>query len=381
MSKIVKVGPEQLKKIINKLIIEEAAIQEGTSNFYNRNASKIYAVLPPDNGDDDDFSSDNDYIYENAIDNVVTTLSKVPGFYKYKNDEYEDDYNRNFEGIKRCEITKSKVFPKDGEISVTIICITRSGYYEGLNFDWDLKYTDGTGYDIDDVSSLKSATGRKWAESMANKLVKLVEMAYAEYTTKLSVSARFSNGETIYAKENIELHEAHTPWGMSDSEYKLLPGFTWFGTPSHGGLRVSAGVAVKKLSPQAIDIGMFSGGYYWYEEDVAYTAPFYELPELRSAADNIMGGKTDVAHLERALREYYPKYFEPSTGSATVKRTEEYKNLIPGDIVSIYDKEYKINRMVKNWFEIEKVETGGLYKMTKNLYIKSGKLISKRENN
>lgn len=377
MRKNIKVSEIGLKKIVRRLIAEEVAILEGTGNFYNKNASHIFALSSGNEGNDDDFDPDDWESYvQDVISNICDMLEKVGGFRKM--DEWEDDAPRSFQGRKFAAIKKYKTFPKDDEIEVCIECIVRSGYYDGCNFDWVVKYNNDP-VDEGESGYFNSASANKWAVGVVDKLVKLVEAAYKQYTERYTVAGRFSNGETIYNRVTESINEANTPWGQSDSEYKLLPGFIWYGTPSHGGLKVAAGVAVKKLSPQALNIGRYSSGAYWFEEDVAYCAPFYEIPELREAADKLMGGRTDVDHLKSNLEHYYPEYFDKKTTADTVTRANEFKTLSVDDEIEVYEKPYKVYSISPKRVLIQS-PTGNIYKLTKNLYIKDGKLIKKSGN-
>jgi hypothetical protein len=102
-----------------------------------------------------------------------------------------------------------------------------------------------------------------------------------------------------------------TPWGRADSAYILDTGVIWYGTPSHGGLKVTSSVARKMLSHAALKMGESWGGAYWYEEDIAYTIPFYEVPAWNAALTRKAGGKTPSQHeLEDTIKRYFPKYFE-----------------------------------------------------------------------
>lgn len=102
-----------------------------------------------------------------------------------------------------------------------------------------------------------------------------------------------------------------TPWGKADVAYILDNGVVWYGTPSHGGLKVSASVAKKVLSPAALKMGEIWGGSYWYEEDVACTIPFYEVPKWLDDFVRVAKSTSSTpAQMEATIRRYFPKYFE-----------------------------------------------------------------------
>ena len=102
-----------------------------------------------------------------------------------------------------------------------------------------------------------------------------------------------------------------TPWGQAQTEYKIVPGVSWFSTAGHGGMRVAPSVARKMLSPAAIKHGEVWGGAFWYEEDVAYSIPFLENPEWDHIAARKMGSRVGrPEEHERTIRQYFPRYFQ-----------------------------------------------------------------------
>lgn len=58
-----------------------------------------------------------------------------------------------------------------------------------------------------------------------------------------------------------------TPWGQSDHEVKIAPGVTFYGTPSHGGIKLDRARNAK------VPKGARSEGG-WYEEDVEANIPW-----------------------------------------------------------------------------------------------------------
>lgn len=134
----------------------------------------------------------------------------------------------------------------------------------------------------------------------------------------------------------------NTPWGKSDSKITIGRGVSWVGTPSHGGLAITAGRAVQMLSSKAITIAMRTRygtefvnlpktAYVFFEEDCDYAVAFYEHPEwYRSVeasiaveyADNGMPNESlshivkshqnDTvvkAEMEEIIRSWHPEYF------------------------------------------------------------------------
>jgi hypothetical protein len=102
-----------------------------------------------------------------------------------------------------------------------------------------------------------------------------------------------------------------TPWGAAQTVDEIARGVRWVSTPGHGGLGVASGVARKLLSPAARRIGELKGGYYWYEEDVAFIVPLFEVPEWSGALARATGGRSYTKdQLEKEIRQQLPEYFE-----------------------------------------------------------------------
>ena len=195
-----------------------------TGNFYNVNASKIFALL----------NNDDDYIIMDTINNLECDL--IENFNYYKTNEVFRRQNRNY--LSDEIATKSIDFFDDKNnkliCEVDIQAILVNGYYYGVNLDYDLYislYGDNylqinltslkeleDAYDVDfivdSVESYDIVDGEETFNNNKNKLlfdkfvnnVKRViqkeldtlEQIYRDYSDELEVFARFSNGETIY---------------------------------------------------------------------------------------------------------------------------------------------------------------------------------------
>ena len=95
----------------------------------------------------------------------------------------------------------------------------------------------------------------------------------------------------------------NTPWGTSQQVETIARGIHWVSTAGHGGLMVSAGIAEKILSQQAIRVAFpgKAGGYVCFEEDCRYAVAFLERPEWKR-------------HLDRmALAQWEHSVFEPDS--------------------------------------------------------------------
>ena len=137
----------------------------GAINFYNGNASRIYAfrmnkyVTQEDIDDNEledievgDFSEDlTRWSYEDSICNVLHEL-KSKGYAtkldKYYSESIENEIGRKTYYFEYCGL----------EISVTIYAQAYSGYYEGASFDWDAKC--GIRFRLSDYSIEYDLTGR-----------------------------------------------------------------------------------------------------------------------------------------------------------------------------------------------------------------------------
>lgn len=59
----------------------------------------------------------------------------------------------------------------------------------------------------------------------------------------------------------------HTPWGKSQYSKQYVRGIVFYGTPGHGGFRVSKTKQAKMPEALRLDNGKNCG---WYEEDCDY---------------------------------------------------------------------------------------------------------------
>jgi len=171
-----------------------------TSNFYNENASRIFAA-----------EIEEEWDYTDLIEGL-----------EYRLDELEESFCSGRAGnwiennSKVLDYSLNKSFDyKDGtSVECVIHPIIRSGYYSGANLDWVYEfYIDGseveTPQDIKDYlidfENYSLCKAHKVSESRFRRLENIkefltqkLEKIYADYTTPLIVVARFSNGETLY---------------------------------------------------------------------------------------------------------------------------------------------------------------------------------------
>lgn len=180
-----------------------------TGNFYNRNASNIYAIFQEDEFDD--------YIYDDVKANISNDLEAYT-----KNSDaclgYANKYYRDASLIDIIELTDEVA---GVPFTVSIEVLMRSGYYQGANLDYEINYNiesvefdewedafqayiDVATYDFGMSKGLATIQARNASnrlEAMSEELVENVEKILKENCTHvLQVSARFSNGETWYSE-------------------------------------------------------------------------------------------------------------------------------------------------------------------------------------
>lgn len=200
----------------------------GTSNFYYKNASKVFVISENYETpilDDELNETEETEIHSPDLMEFLDTISYIQEkleeienvkFIKY-NDKQSQNENRNFPAhyIGTIYLTTSI-----GDITceVNIDCFSRAGYYEAACLDWELDMViDGCNFDdVDDVNDLfinntssymnkgmltiQSKTAEKWFGNTKDKLVKLVEEVFEQCSTSYKKLGTFSNGETIYEK-------------------------------------------------------------------------------------------------------------------------------------------------------------------------------------
>jgi len=140
-------------------------------NFYNKNASKIYA-----------FEAEEDYEYEDVKSNMFYEVEKQAkekkiDFYKLN----KCDNDRNYGGVQFFELIVADKYILTG--------VVRSGYYAGGNFDFELEAYDEDGYKQEFEGDIPGEL---------QAVIDRVEKIYAEYTTPLYRVGVFSNGEAVY---------------------------------------------------------------------------------------------------------------------------------------------------------------------------------------
>ena len=186
--------------------------------------------------------------------------------------------------------------------------------------------------------------------------------------------------ETFFRKSNEST--VKTPWGKADTEYPIERGVTWYSTPGHGGLSVAKGVAMRRLSPHARELGELWGNSYWYEEDVAWNLAFYENPDWQDKLKSLSGGsKRTKEQMEDSIKRYYPQYFEEEFRGKS-ERKQNLPKLQIGDVIIMgermrHDKYTVITIQGKK--TLVSTEDGKRYRMPEN-YIMNYAIKIERDN-
>jgi hypothetical protein len=150
-----------------------------TSNFHNVNATHIFAVQLED-----------EWAYEDLVYNLESEFNIHNDYLDYG--KTDPDELRSYPSRSLGSFSDSLTIGED-EVEIFITPVIRSGYYEGCNLDWHIRlYVNGYEDDTyaDDANVLR----------ISNEYIEFIENIYSQYSEPLGVTARFSNGETIYHK-------------------------------------------------------------------------------------------------------------------------------------------------------------------------------------
>jgi len=190
----------------------------GTSNYYNKNASKIWSVET--SYYDEDLNEEIEYecVWEDTRSNVSSGLEEIA---KQKKRSYYEDSNLDVKQLHSFPSTSIGEYSDyiefcNTEFKVVLIPHTTSGYYEGFNLDFDFnilvsgiygKYeniadflSDVKEFLLEENKALRMNLGnlQKRLESLLSEMIDEVESVFEMYSTSLEEFAKFSNGETIY---------------------------------------------------------------------------------------------------------------------------------------------------------------------------------------
>lgn len=159
-----------------------------TPNFYTKNVDTVYAVFPDEYSDIKD-----DYII--PIQDELFELDKRYKKYDYYKDNSYDG-NRSYCGRFIGELRLNKQFKFEKElINISIKPLVRNGYYEGINFDYEIDIQDNYGGEYDENEL------PKYIQKEIGIMRKRIEKIFEKYCEdELVCVAIFSNGEAIYQR-------------------------------------------------------------------------------------------------------------------------------------------------------------------------------------
>lgn len=178
----------------------------GTCNFYNKNADSIYACMVQD-----------DFEYQDIQHRLYYELKRIFTNAIGSDKRFDSDYS----GLTIITLDFSKdylncpsaYYNQVGvEVYISYEIGIRSGYYEGINFDFERNITiEGVDFDLEDVVEQKLSIYpnryAKWLSSWvqstcskSNKQINAVFKQLAHYN--LDTLGVFSNGEAIYVKKS-----------------------------------------------------------------------------------------------------------------------------------------------------------------------------------
>ncbi len=100
-----------------------------------------------------------------------------------------------------------------------------------------------------------------------------------------------------------------TPWGKANYKKPIVPGITFYGTPSHGGIKVKA-----KINHRIPEYIRKEDG--WYEEDCDWAIVTFIFPQFFSWEER--------SQAKHTFMNWYPDEYEKFTGEI-LKEGESYK--------------------------------------------------------
>ena len=148
-----------------------------TSNFHNVNATNIFAVQLED-----------EWEYQDLVSNLESEFNTNLDYSDYSKSDPNE--LRSFPSKSVGSFSNSIEIGED-EVEVYVTPVIRSGYYEGVNLDWHVRYYVNGSED-------ETYESHPNVQTLVGVYVNFIENVYEQYSQPLGVTARFSNGETIY---------------------------------------------------------------------------------------------------------------------------------------------------------------------------------------
>lgn len=170
------------------------------------NETDVMEDCTPESWECEEFFSN---LKENAIE-----LAPLKGFSYHHTCDKDPHELSSHSSIPMFQFYKNKKFG-DIDVTVNINCLTRGAYYEGASLDWYMTY-DVCGVNMDQIDFLADVEWKsdmplgmikiqckhaeRWAQSVTDELIDVTEEFYKQNSMPLTVTAKFSNGETHYTK-------------------------------------------------------------------------------------------------------------------------------------------------------------------------------------
>ena len=195
-----------------------------TSNFHNANASKVFVVLENyeqvildedgEETDETEYRTPDEWECDDFVSHAKGLIEKNKGKFDFYNGEQRSKEElRSFCATFLGQLYQRKDFG-DVCVEVNINAFLRSGYYEAANLDWELVvYVDGYEFEddiiLDDIRGSWMNEGlkaiqvnhiNKYISKTKDAIVEHLEHIFEQLSTPYVVTARFSNGETMYEK-------------------------------------------------------------------------------------------------------------------------------------------------------------------------------------
>lgn len=184
----------------------------GTSNFYNKNASKIFVCLENYTDEDtDELISPDTHDIEDFKSYLIEQLNQIENF-----SFSEDKGTFMKDGTYIGQLYAHRNF-MDVDVEISLSVILRFGYYEAANLDYESKVflnsSECTTLDEDDFIYLASLEQHnkglilsnypkleKWFENTQTNMIQALETVFEKVTTPYVRLCTLSNGESIYQK-------------------------------------------------------------------------------------------------------------------------------------------------------------------------------------
>lgn len=177
----------------------------GTNNFHNKNASKVFSIMDIEDWFEMDMIKED---FKHQLEHL--------GY------DYLDD--PNYDGLRSFPATTlgiksdGKMYG-DAEVFITIKSIMRSGYYQGVNLDWELEVNivnyeldnnfEWNGYNVESLlqdfmnngmAKIHAPYVELFIQNTIEDMVGELEKLYKEMTQPLNKVGQFSNGNAVYEK-------------------------------------------------------------------------------------------------------------------------------------------------------------------------------------